>query len=213
MEIFHLNWSSLATNLIKMRLFCIYVESKCLTLHFLFMAFSSFLGGMGASIALLNEQDNFSCVLSFLHVFGIGFCPCLCCHSLKLLCTVHVYVVIHWLCYVLSIFNLSFVDPAMYCPCLCCHSLTPLCTVHVCVVIHWPCYVLSMFMLSFIDSAMCCPCLTCHSLTPLCTVHVYVVIHWPCYVLSMFVLTFIAPAMYCPCLCCHSLTLLCTVHV
>ena len=109
------------------------------------------------------------------------FCPCLSCHSLTLLCTVHVYVVIHWTywctvhvyvvihlpCHVLSMFMLSFIDIAMYCPCLCCHSLILLCTVHVYVVIHWPCY---------------------------CTVHVYVVIHWSCYVLSMFMLSFIDPA-------------------
>jgi len=33
-------------------------------LHFLFMAFKSLLGGMCASITLLNEQDNFSCVFT-----------------------------------------------------------------------------------------------------------------------------------------------------
>jgi hypothetical protein len=53
--------------LIRMRPFCL-----CLLhgdhisdfLHFLFRTFSSFLGGMGASIVLLKEQDSFSCVFT-----------------------------------------------------------------------------------------------------------------------------------------------------
>ena len=74
------------------------------------------------------------------------YSPCLSCHSSILLCTVHVYVVIHWPRYALLMLMLSFIDSAMYryCPCWCSHSLT----------------------------AMYCPCLYCHSLTPLCTTHV-----------------------------------------
>jgi hypothetical protein len=33
-------------------------------LHILFRTFSSLLGGMGASIALLNKEDSFSCVFT-----------------------------------------------------------------------------------------------------------------------------------------------------
>ena len=160
------------------------------------------------------------------------YCPCLTCHSLTLLCTVYVYVVIqltqfctahvcvvgviHWLCYVLSMFKLTFIEPAMNCPCLCCHTLSLLCIV-------------------------ICPYLSCHTLTLLCTTHSYVDIqltlqvlsifmlsfNWFCYVLSMsmlsftdpttalsmFMLSFIDSAMYCLCLCCRSLTLQCTVYV
>jgi hypothetical protein len=112
----------------------------------------------------------------------------------------HVYVVILWHCYVLSMFNLSFIDPAMYCLCLCCHSLTPLCTAYVYVVIHWPRYVLSMFKLTFIDPDIYCPCLCCHSIDS-----VMYCLCLCCYSIDS--------VMYFPCLCCHSLTLLCTFHV
>jgi hypothetical protein len=53
--------------MITMRLlaFVYYAESTCLIFYtFLFRVFSSLLGGMGASIALLNEQDSFSCVFT-----------------------------------------------------------------------------------------------------------------------------------------------------
>ena len=147
-----------------------------------------------------------------LSLLCIVICPYLSCHTLTVLCTTHVYADIRLTLQVLSIFWLSFIDPAMHCLYLSCHSLTPLCTVHVyiviqltllCtvhvyVVIHWPCYVLSMFKLSFIDSAMYYPCLRCHSIDY--------------YVLSMFKLSFIDSAMHCPCLSCHALTLRCTVH-
>ena len=60
-------WSLLSTIMITMRLLAIvyYAESTCLTFYtFLFRVFLSLLGGMGASIALLNEQDRLSWVFT-----------------------------------------------------------------------------------------------------------------------------------------------------